>query len=342
MGAIFIPISAVNAFIYRKTAHLTPETLYNFDKDLLDKIGRDEVGRQWKSMTMEQKVKTIQNAISDTKAYEERLSDTNFDKFLSVLSYFIGGEEAQKARISSQIETLFTMLALDDSLSLGKVMQDAQRMRQAIGESAAGLEDRFWSAYRIRQCNALQKVESEVDPSYLQIPFQDLVDYHKVAAAMNWDAETARVVNAMKGLLKQQLAYVAEFEASWSLRQFLSEMNQVEKVACPVDWETILFSILLPSSEIEFNASFGRYRQRLEKALQVYRTRYNPEITLQDVNEGLPFPEARYLEAVHNMNDNPKSKDAIVKITMPEELSDSSHWGYLGWKYVTFCRSIKK
>jgi signal recognition particle receptor subunit beta len=77
-GAIFIPISAMNAYIYRKAAHLTPETFHRFDKDLMDKIGRDEVGRQWKSFSTEKKVKTIHNAISDIKAYEERLADTNF------------------------------------------------------------------------------------------------------------------------------------------------------------------------------------------------------------------------------------------------------------------------
>ena len=51
-GAVFIPISAAYAFVYRKAGSLTVESLQKLDKDILDDIGQMEVGiKKWRKLS---------------------------------------------------------------------------------------------------------------------------------------------------------------------------------------------------------------------------------------------------------------------------------------------------
>ena len=115
----------------------------------------------------------------------------------------------------------------------------------------------------------------------------------------------------------------------------------------PLDLEVLLSSLLLPSCEREFYTKFGKQKVTLEKLLLFYRTTYDtPE---NPNNDALLANEFEYFQAIISLQDNScdtddeynvigDAKGAIAKITMPEDLSDPMHWGYISWKYSSFCR----
>jgi hypothetical protein len=74
------------------------------------------------------------------------------------------------------------------------------------------------------------------------------------------------------------------------------------------------------------------------------RMRYDSE--LFSVEKGLDLSnEKQYVEAVRRdeANSEGSKNDAfLLKVEMPSELSDPSHWGCIGWKYTEFYRSLSK
>jgi hypothetical protein len=359
MGAVFIPISAMNAFIYRKACHLTLETFHDFDKEVVDKIGRDEVGRQWKKLTVEEKVQVIRNAIKDPLQYKERLASTNVDNFLAVLQYFVGGTDAQKDLIAYQIDTSLKMISTKNSKCFSEILEGTFHKCKAVGRETNDLKKVFWDVYNKCEQEALEKAKKEVEASYLERPFNELEKYYMLANAMGWESEAKEVLDSMKQLVQHQLSMVISEHSTWTFddfcdREFTNQHcgyidpikgqwikpNKLHwKNLSPFDWTTILFSMLLPSGAMEFNLSFGKERRKLEDLLLFLRTRYNPDLP---VNGLMPKIERKYILDCRNMDNlNQGVKNEWDRIEMPDELSDPSHWGFLAWKYISFCRSQK-
>jgi hypothetical protein len=113
----------------------------------------------------------------------------------------------------------------------------------------------------------------------------------------------------------------------------------------PNDWMTIIYSVLLPSNEIEFYEHFGAAKMELDEALRYLRMRYDPK-NVDWLIEKQNFPNERaYLAAFIDKSTDEgiqALKEWSTQVVMPKKLSDGSHWGHVGWKYVTFCRSLTK
>ena len=219
-GAVFIPISAMNAFIYRKASHLTLETFHKFDKELVDKLGRDEVGRKWKKLTNEEKVDVIRDALSDPMEYNERLAGTNFDDFTNVLSYFIGGTAAQTDLITKQIDTELELISKFKKKNLSESIRKVFTRCRAVERSTDDLKGHFWRAYEICEDIAIARVEDEVDPVYLERPFYELEKYFKLAEEMKWKDESALVIDTMKRLLRRLFLLISSKGYNWKFADF--------------------------------------------------------------------------------------------------------------------------
>jgi hypothetical protein len=103
----------------------------------------------------------------------------------------------------------------------------------------------------------------------------------------------------------------------------------------PHDWIHLLSSILLPSSEREIYSQFGAEKTKLEEILLELRMRYS-----LGINSDLSLDERMY----RRKNDNPKEinfKEATMKVEMPQDLNNESHWGHLLFRYVDFCRKVE-
>lgn len=365
--AVFIPISAMNAFIYRKASHLTLDSFHEFDKDVMETIGRDEVGRRWKKMSTEEKVIVIQEAISDPDEYKERLAGTNFDHFLTVLTYFIGGRSAQRDLLTSQIDVSLKTLSQNrkNKTSIAESIHGIFQKSKVVGRSTDDLKDTFWRVYKQCEDDSFKKVEKEIDPKFLQQPITELEKYQELAVILEWDEELTIVRIHMKGLLRRLLQLIIAKEKAWSISGFLDESRKEVKQPynveivwkmpeklqwtnlSPHDWITILFSVTLASKNIEFCQSFGRELRLIEESLLHFRTHFSPRVLL--VAGDFPYdPDIScirdYITAYQEIDDktdagctdedNIHKRDAIMKLEMPEELSDPSHWGHIAWKYV--------
>jgi hypothetical protein len=373
--AVFIPISAMNAFIYRKASHLTLDSFHEFDRDVMEKIGRDEVGRKWKKMTTEEKVNVIREAISDPDEYKERLAGTNFDNFLTILTYFIGGHSAQHDLLNSQIDVALKMMmtskknrsssssekssSSSSSSSIAESIHAIFKKSTIIGRvSIIDLKNTFWRVYKQCEDDTFEKVENEIEPKFLERPMMELEKYHRLAVTLKWDDELKIVLKRMQDLLRRLLTLVIRKRQTWSMSGFFKECNSYDKDEdtnswknpdkiqwtnlSPHDWITILFSIVLASKNIEFSQSFGRELRLIEESMLHFRLHYEPKVIL--IDDEFPYEltserQYKYTDAYRKMCDDTNIKEAIVKLEMPEDLSDPCHWGHIAWKYVHFSRS---
>lgn len=81
--AIFVPISAAHAFLYRKVGEMTSENLKSLDKDILDGMVQQEiVPKKWLKLSHKRKCEVVLEIINDTLEYDESLNGTNFHNFL--------------------------------------------------------------------------------------------------------------------------------------------------------------------------------------------------------------------------------------------------------------------
>ena len=176
----------------------------------------------------------------------------------------------------------------------------------------------------------------------------ELKKYQELAVILECDEVSKIVLTHMEGLLRRLLQLIITKEEAWTVSGFMneSEENEWQKPdqlqwtnLSPHDWITILFSISLASKNIGFCQSFGKELRSIEESLLHFRTNFSPKVLLVDGNivyeSHSPYTR-KYIKACQEMNADTDKRDAIVKLEMPEKLSDSRHWGHIAWKYVHF------
>jgi signal recognition particle receptor subunit beta len=374
-GAIFIPISAMNAFIYKKASHLISENFDKFDADVVDRIGQAEVGRKWKKLSNEQKVDVIREAISDPSEYKDRLEGTNFESFLAVLVHFIGGEEVQSSLINKQIDVCLRDLGYNGTTTVGVALDDVFKKCNAIGRSTEDLPIHFWRVYRTIRINGEQQTNENIEALSLIRPFTELEDYYTLARKVNWQGEQEKVVKQLTSLVRWQLSLVDDMLKAWTFDNFLSlrmatcsecreytfkkmkndrprcircrqEMPADDgfspswKALAPHDWMILFGSILLPSNEMEWYKNFGKEKIQLEQSLILFTVRFNEKADFSFQRNTSYHQHQQNLSTYLQVIRDEESRKSLLTLQMPEDISDPSHWGHLSWKYVKFCRSI--
>jgi GTPase SAR1 family protein len=103
-SALFLPVSAIQAFIYQAGSRLTSEQFKGFDAKLIDKFGKDHFGIRWRRMDDEQKIESVFDIISEASSCREGLALSNFDKVGLLLSYCIGGNKTQATLQQSKVK----------------------------------------------------------------------------------------------------------------------------------------------------------------------------------------------------------------------------------------------
>ena len=107
----FIPLSAKNAFTYMKAGCIDLEKLDDPKHlDLVNKIGNDEYGHKWKRMIAKDKMDVVKEILQNKSELDERLSGTNFNSFISVLSDFVGGYDRQQEILVKQLDVALQTL----------------------------------------------------------------------------------------------------------------------------------------------------------------------------------------------------------------------------------------
>jgi hypothetical protein len=156
----------MHAFIYRKASQLTFEQFKTLDKEIVDKIGHEEVGRKWKRMSAKKQFEVIHEAVSDPSEYQERLSATNFDNFLTLLSYFISGEATQTALLKKQLQVQLKLLSYADD-SISDQLHCIHNKARAIGVSINNIADESLILVRENQSTSFDQLSTKQSPSRL-------------------------------------------------------------------------------------------------------------------------------------------------------------------------------
>ncbi|CAJ1957801.1 unnamed protein product, partial [Cylindrotheca closterium] len=167
VSPVFIPISGVTAFIFQTCSNMPLERFREFDQKLIAKLGRDRIGKfRWKKLSKEDRIKEAHEAVSDPEGYQAGVADSNFDKFLMVLSSLVGGKTAQEKMIQNQIqvslstissgpgivEKLETIYSTVLALSLG----DSEAKNAHLSE----IKSTFWRLYKGMEQSCFAKEKS--------------------------------------------------------------------------------------------------------------------------------------------------------------------------------------
>jgi hypothetical protein len=283
----FIPISAVHAFIRQSASLMSLEQFRGFDKELIEKLGRDQIGRRrWNKLSEEEKIQETYEIISDQSEYEEGLKESNFDKFMAVLEHFVGGEQVQRELIEKQIMTSMRALRERWPGGIANHLYSVYKKRKALDGSAESSgtnmfgvphpdpEVVFWESYKACEDSAFQQFTGPEDIHVLAEAMDELLCYHKVSKQAGRDDDGESTVTTMKALIRRLIGVLMEKDATKMVLSSTqvasadpSESTSWSSLSA-LDWTMIWRSILLLSYDKYFCQVFGKEKILLESLAQ--------------------------------------------------------------------------
>ena len=221
---VFVPISAENAFLYRTAHGLSYDAFKKLDQQLVHKIGRNEVApSKWKRLTKERKFEVAFAAVSDEGEYNDHLESTNFDTFLKVLGYAIGGQETQKLIIRNQLDVALSGLTWERPLA-AQLLGIYEKCK-VVGHVNGDLVGTFTRYYQQHREAALKEFKSTMNLKEMISAMDQLTDFvesvnlKKLGSEISddWKASESNIINMMKGLVQDQISCIIEKMSVWSI-----------------------------------------------------------------------------------------------------------------------------
>jgi hypothetical protein len=161
--------------------------------------------------------------VSDPSEYQERLSATNFDSFLLVLSYFVGGEEKQVMLLEKQVDMQLKLLIFDKCIS--DQIHAIHKTALGIGASVDNLKEAFWRMYTACEDASTVKFETNVDVSALENPFSELLNYSRLVKILGWEGQDNLIRDRMKELVRSQLEIVTRRQNQWYFESWYTAVH---------------------------------------------------------------------------------------------------------------------
>ena len=271
LSPAFIPVSAIHAFIHQSASLMSRESFNSFDKDLLEKLGREQIGRRrWNRLSEEQKYDEAYKVIKE--GHQDGLEDSNFDKLLSVLQFFLGGDDAQRKVIELQVWTAIRSLSKrplppGGLTALIKAIYEKRKSLQASSKgtlqiiASMDLVKSFWTEYNSLEDEFFGQFVSNFPNgvNLLSVLMRTLVDYHKLACLPDWKELSARVVEKMDKLIQRY------YKTLIDLQQKDWEKSTTVEILTPHDWPGVWGSLLLLSFSKTFNEFFGQEKIVFER-----------------------------------------------------------------------------
>ena len=351
---IFVPVSARNAFLYRSACGLSFEEFRNLDQTIIDKIGRSEVPAfKWKKYSQARKYKVAYEAVSDESEYSARLEMTNFDKFLMVLSYVVGGKETQASIVCAQLDVAQSKLSWKNALT-PQIAVIYEKMK-ALGRSTTGLTDTFVRLFEEREAFAKTGFGRDLDMLELSKAMDQLIDFVEVlnpkinggSAVGVVEACEKAMIGRMRKLVKYQCDLVLEKFSLWDItkadfnkfgfdgwrqgQQYRSTAKLSWEGLSPHEWKTIASCLLLFSHCDIFTGEFAKQKIELE---QLVMKCVSIETTTQ-YGGFLHCPAMQRLRQCMNTRDRFMCR-LVFRLDIPH--ADPSHWGHVVWKYCDFMK----
>lgn len=265
----FIPISAIHAFMYRSLSHMPFHRFKKVEPEIIDKLGRENYGTQWKRWDAKEKIVKAYEIIGDESRCREGLLSSNFDEFLCTLRNCIGNEENQKSIIEQQLAIQADILSQNPWNA--DILQEIRTIHErfcAIDRPSTTLSALFWKVYDKIENHAFNCVKEPDSISCLALPMDLLDNYLKfVQTTAGWKEEEEVVLARARQLVYRQAGLLMDEQVwmQWRLSSF--------------DRSLIFGSFLLMSRDHEFCDQFGRLLLVLEQLHHESLTCLNAERT---------------------------------------------------------------
>jgi len=269
---IFIPTSAIHAFIYQTVSMMDFEKFKSFDAVLVNRMGRELVGAvKWKRMSSDARHKALYEVIADPTMLKELVAETNFDKFHKALAYCVGGKSKQAGLIRKQVQV--DLEKISTATSIGEQIETMNAKLIAVGQATDHLKTCFWKTYRKCRKEALLAFEkSPACVSDLGNPMGQLVSYMSSSKRLGWADELPKILEAGKQLVQAELGVIFEKEAEAEIedgrigwQSATPNLISTWKDLQPSDWLCIIDSVLLTASDSRIISKFGQEKLYLDR-----------------------------------------------------------------------------
>lgn len=264
---------------------MTLEQFQQFDKTLIEKLGRQEVGWQWRKLSELDKIQTAHALVSDSAFYTDRIRDTNFDKFLAALRAAVGGSNTQVALIQKQIEV--ELRALSHGKDICKNIQGIYRKRLVLGEPTGDLPASYWCAYDGAEKVALASfTESPLNVESLASPFREISEYYRFACSVGWTLEADLAKARLLRLVRLQFGTIFERGCGATILTNGSPVAVKNGATEPLiswselhslDWVTICQSLLVLSCNLTFCVKLFHEKAAVEALLRKWAAAPMPQ-----------------------------------------------------------------
>jgi GTPase SAR1 family protein len=264
---IFVPTSAEFAYIYRTAALMSFEQFRKFDKDLIERLGRKEIGWKFSKLSPNEKFRLTYQAVTEMELFDDRIQATNFDVVLKAIKDSVGGPATQLQLIQYQIDV--SLRGLSHNASFVEKIRGVFHKRRALGQPTDDLPSHFWQTYQKAEEAAFRSfAESPAGVKSLEKPLKELVEYCDFAQTLGLEAECVKCTARFKTFVVRQIGLMLSKEeiatAEWATRGATAPVKWGS--LHPIDWVRACQSVLLLSNSKTFCDQFGREIMLLDDA----------------------------------------------------------------------------
>jgi GTPase SAR1 family protein len=318
-SAFFLPVSAIQAFIYQAGSRLTSEQFKGFDAKLIDKFGKDHFGIRWRRMDDEQKIKNVFDIISEASSCREGLALSNFDKVGLLLSYCIGGNKTQATLQQSKVKYDLAHFSFTSSKELTDTLVALRGRCDAIGLSLLEhLPPLFWPGHARLVADAFSSFQAPIGVALLSDLMDQLLCYAAFAKENGWEREVQTVMKQARMIVYKQASVITNhFDLGKGLECGDSDASSL----------TVMYgSFLLQANEPFFYHTFGYLKIVLEQRLRAIATNYT--------KVGFVCCSSYYEYSVDDGELKVKERgDDSFYFFIPPSVRDPRHFGHVVWKF---------
>ena len=261
---VFLPCSALHAYIYRAGARLTVYQFEDFDSDMMEVIGKVHFGsKNWAAMTHEERFRKTHKILADPTLFKQGMDTCGFTLVMEELNRHLGGAEKQAEMINKQIDLTLENLSPTQSEWISKtclaVHQKQVLLRSGEIESSdptqVRVRETFWKVFEEYQAITFKEFIDKF-PHNVQLvanPLQELMYYHKLVVRANWTDEEKVVFARAKEFVRYYINFLIQHEHETNDPMNWNVMCKVSAM----DWNVIMKSVCLLAFDKTICESFG-------------------------------------------------------------------------------------
>jgi GTPase SAR1 family protein len=308
---ILIPVSAQYALLLHNACiSKSLETFMELSSGLLfelvEEFGKVEVGmKTWLLFqSKEEKLEKVYEELQDGPFFDAKLKETNFAKFMDIFRNKVCSRDAQTKMIQSQLNFLMAKTGVED---LMRVLDECYQRMLALGQGTYDpLYAFFWKGYRTSEDTGFHLLEGPQNVKELEQPLKLLMQYYKFCRTADWQSQMQTVALKFEALVRRQLTFVHH---QIQLHNRISEGRWANMSRR--NWASLVRSVMIADVDRSFREKFGSLKILIEEELDTI------------------------------MRGHDEVSDNMWKLSVPERLTDPSHWGHLGWVFGEFLEDAK-